>query len=97
MRVLVRGWKRDCGATQLLDGDLKKTEIVDDVKIYSQDEVYIERRGLMHVISTNTGHVTLNGNYQIEVRLDIMDVFHLAADLLKGMSAVDLLKSLSGK
>lgn len=96
MKVVARGWQRDCGANVIADMDLSCVKPQRQVDTYRSDTVYISNGDLKgEVVVSWRATIGLSGNYLCELKLDDGDILQLAMVALKNLTLADLAKKLA--
>jgi hypothetical protein len=97
MRISVRGWARDLGETEIMNGGLQDAEVLDEGDSYWLGKIYKkilspeDRRRTKVRISTGT-EVRLGGKYLVHVELSRSEIAQLFYETHSG-SMVRMLRT----
>ncbi len=96
MRVQARGWKRDCGANEIMSADLEEGyRDAAKVSTYVGGKVYLRTKSSGDVdILTGPHNLTLGGKYQTILTLTSSDIMCLFVEAFRGAKFLDTISAL---
>jgi len=77
MRISARGWKRDSGATLIMDRELTEATTRQVLHSYKPDVLYLDRTPKGVGLRLGPVPLTLGGRYQVEMQLTNEDIIEL--------------------